>query len=75
MIKIKLKDGESNNKRVRTEANPKAGSLHHRYSKKGVEMAAYLLKSVKFGRNPRKKKLDLTVTHTKCDLLPRQDKP
>lgn len=38
-------------------------------------MAAYLLKTVKFAKNARKKKLDLAVSNTKCELLPRQEKP
>ena len=42
--------------------------------KRASDLAAYLLKTAKFGKVPKKKKIDLAVTHTKCDIVPRNER-
>lgn len=70
MIRMKLKEGVAKNSKVKTESNVKE-EAQSRYSKKTADLATYLLQSIKLGRKQKRKKVDLAVTHTKCDLLPR----
>jgi hypothetical protein len=73
MIKTKLEEGKDQSKKLKTDINIKEEPSAFKTQKKMAELNLLLAKTVKPKKQNKRKKLELTITNTKCDLIPRRN--
>lgn len=73
MIKTKLEEGKDQSKKLKTDINIKEEPSAFKTQKKMTELNLLLAKTVKPKKQNKRKKLELTITNTKCDLIPRRN--
>jgi hypothetical protein len=71
LIKFKLEEKKPSQQRLKTETQAREEGEFCRSSKRKPDISTLLFRSAKLCKKPKRKKIDLSITNTKCDLVPR----